>query len=160
MNISLADRLPFKPDQPQDDPRELRNRTANGEVAGRTTGLASLAAIIFAITAAHPAAGATPTPTPACPSVITQSTSQAVATANSGSCNSGAASGLLHTDNGYWRAFNMATITASLSPCARTLRMSSGVILKREPSVSMRAINTASLRPSLLNSTRSRIVTA
>jgi subtilisin-like proprotein convertase family protein len=51
----------------------------------------------------------TPTPTasasPSCPPVITHSSSQAITPLNSVSCNN--ASG--HTDNSYWRAFNMAT---------------------------------------------------
>ena len=50
----------------------------------------------------------TPTPTPTqtpCLPMLTQSTSQAVTTANSASCNDGNT----HTDNSYWRAFDMAT---------------------------------------------------
>lgn len=50
---------------------------------------------------------ASPTPTPTvtpCQPVLTQSTSQAITTANSASCNDG----VTHTDNSYWRAFNMA----------------------------------------------------
>src|SRR5437868_1997478 len=44
----------------------------------------------------------TPSPTPSC-TPITQSTSQAITTGNSVSCNNGTG----HTDNSYWRAFNM-----------------------------------------------------
>lgn len=44
----------------------------------------------------------TPTPTPCLP-VITQSSSQAITSANSVSCNDGNT----HTDNSYWRAFDM-----------------------------------------------------
>src|SRR5205823_4434298 len=43
------------------------------------------------------------TPTPTCPPIITQSSSQAIVTGNSVSCNNGTG----HTDNSYWRAFNM-----------------------------------------------------
>src|ERR1044071_7175422 len=42
-----------------------------------------------------------------CPPTITESSSQAITTGNSVSCNNGAG----HTDNSYWRAFNMATFT-------------------------------------------------
>ena len=45
------------------------------------------------------------TASPSCPPVITHSTSQAITPLNSVSCNNG----LGHTDNSYWRAFNMAT---------------------------------------------------
>ena len=45
-----------------------------------------------------------PTPTPSCPP-ITQSSTQTITTANSFSCNNGVG----HTDNSYWRAFNMGT---------------------------------------------------
>jgi len=44
----------------------------------------------------------TPTPTPCLP-VITQSTSHAITLGNSASCNDG----MTHTDNSYWRAFDM-----------------------------------------------------
>ena len=49
----------------------------------------------------------TPSPTPSatCPTTITHSSSQAITPLNSVSCNN--ASG--HTDNSYWRAFNMNT---------------------------------------------------
>ena len=52
----------------------------------------------------------TPTPTPCLPQ-LTQSSSQAVTTANSASCNDG----ITHTDNSYWRAFDM-TAYASGGP--------------------------------------------
>src|SRR5438105_4932324 len=42
-----------------------------------------------------------------CPPTITESSSQAITTGNSVSCNNGTG----HTDNSYWRAFNMATFT-------------------------------------------------
>ena len=45
------------------------------------------------------------TASPSCPPVITHSSSQAITPLNSVSCNN--ASG--HTDNSYWRAFNMTT---------------------------------------------------
>ena len=47
-----------------------------------------------------------------CPPVITHSTSQAITTGNSASCNGGPP-GFFHRDNSYWRAFNMATFTNS-----------------------------------------------
>ena len=52
---------------------------------------------------------ATPTATPggSCPPTITQSTSQEIISGNSVSCNAGG----LHTDNSYWRAFDMGTFT-------------------------------------------------
>ena len=46
-----------------------------------------------------------PTPTASCPPIITHSTSQAITPLNSVSCNNGVG----HTDNSYWRAFNMGT---------------------------------------------------
>jgi Kelch motif/Galactose oxidase, central domain len=51
----------------------------------------------------------TPTPTPggSCPPVITQSTSQDIVSGNSVACNDGFG----HTDNSYWRAFNMNDFT-------------------------------------------------
>src|SRR6266513_4176266 len=42
-----------------------------------------------------------------CPSTITESTSQAIVDGNSVACNDGVG----HTDNSYWRAFDMATFT-------------------------------------------------
>src|SRR5204863_2730191 len=51
---------------------------------------------------ATPTATATATGSPSC-TPITQSTSQAITTGNSVSCNNGTG----HTDNSYWRAFNM-----------------------------------------------------
>lgn len=48
---------------------------------------------------------ATPSPTPDCPLIITHSTSQTITSGNSVSCNNGVG----HTDNSYWRAFNMMT---------------------------------------------------
>src|SRR4029079_3956330 len=58
---------------------------------------------------ATPTATSTGTPapsaTPSCPPTITQSSSQAIETGNSVSCNNGVG----HTDNSYWRAFNMIT---------------------------------------------------
>src|SRR5213075_1372618 len=42
-----------------------------------------------------------------CAATITESSSQAIVTGNSVSCNNGTG----HTDNSYWRAFNMATFT-------------------------------------------------
>ena len=53
-----------------------------------------------------------PSPTPICPPVITQSTSQAITAGNSISCNSGPP-GFFQSDNSYWRAFDMATFTNS-----------------------------------------------
>ncbi len=68
-----------------------------------------------------PPATPTPTPTPTptatpsaspsatvCPATITHSTSQEITPGNSISCNNGVG----HTDNSYWRAFNMTTFTA------------------------------------------------
>ena len=52
----------------------------------------------------------TPSPTPPCPSTITHSTSQAITPLNSVSCNNGVG----HTDNSYWRAFNMGTFAGGL----------------------------------------------
>lgn len=51
----------------------------------------------------------TPSPTvsPTCPPIITQSTSLTITPLNSVSCNNGTG----HTDNSYWRAFNMLTFT-------------------------------------------------
>jgi hypothetical protein len=68
-----------------------------------------------------PALAATPTPTPSaspsgtptCPSSFTQSTTQSIALANSGSCNRGTAGGSIHFDNSYWRAFNMGPINGN-----------------------------------------------
>ena len=54
----------------------------------------------------------TPTPktaSPTCPPVITHSTSQAITPLHSVACTNGVS----HTDNSYWRAFNMATFTGS-----------------------------------------------
>jgi hypothetical protein len=49
-----------------------------------------------------------PTPTPgSCPPVITQSTTQDIVSGNSVACNDGFG----HTDNSYWRAFNMNEFT-------------------------------------------------
>ncbi len=48
----------------------------------------------------------TPTPNPLCPPTITQSSSQAIMTGNSVACTNSAG----HTDNSYWRAFNMGSI--------------------------------------------------
>ena len=50
-----------------------------------------------------PTATVPPSPTPICPSVITHSTSQTITAGNSVSCNNGTG----HTDNSYWRAFNI-----------------------------------------------------
>jgi hypothetical protein len=70
--------------------------------ANRTLRVATLAAVaISALMGARPTIAATPTPTPTCPSVITQSTSQAILGNNSSSCNHGAAGGFLHLDNSY-----------------------------------------------------------
>ena len=56
-----------------------------------------------------PTATASPTatvsPSPPCPNFITLSTSQAITPLNSVSCNNGVG----HTDNSYWRAFNMSS---------------------------------------------------
>jgi len=49
--------------------------------------------------------GGSPSATPSCPPVITQSSTQTITTGNSVSCNNGVG----HTDNSYWRAFNMLT---------------------------------------------------
>jgi N-acetylneuraminic acid mutarotase len=54
----------------------------------------------------------TPTPSPSgtpgtCPPTITESTSQEIVSGNSVACNDGFG----HTDNSYWRAFNMSTFT-------------------------------------------------
>src|SRR5204862_6545459 len=50
--------------------------------------------------------GGTPSATPSC-TPITESSSQAIVTGNSVSCNNGTG----HTDNSYSRAFNMASVT-------------------------------------------------
>src|SRR5204863_3662918 len=51
---------------------------------------------------ATPSTTVNPSATPSC-TPITQSTSQAIVTGNSVSCNNGTG----HTDNSYWRAFNV-----------------------------------------------------
>jgi hypothetical protein len=51
-------------------------------------------------------------PAGACPSTITQSSSQAVTLGNSVACYSGPPD-FLHFDTSYWRAFNMASLTGS-----------------------------------------------
>ena len=57
----------------------------------------------------------TPTPTasasPSCPPVITESSTQTITPLNSVSCNNGTG----HTDNSYWRAFNMTSFVGSNS---------------------------------------------
>ena len=60
---------------------------------------------------ASPTSSASPSATasPSCPPVITHSSSQAITPLNSVSCNN--ASG--HTDNSYWRAFNMTTFVGA-----------------------------------------------
>ena len=54
---------------------------------------------------ASPTPGITPTPSvaPSCPPTITESSTQTITALNSVSCNNGTG----HTDNSYWRAFNM-----------------------------------------------------
>ena len=52
-----------------------------------------------------------PSATPSCPPTITHSSTQTITTGNSVSCNNGAA----HTDNSYWRAFNMGTFVGGLA---------------------------------------------
>ena len=56
-----------------------------------------------------PTATATATGSPGgnCPPVLTESTTQNIVSGNSVSCNNGFG----HTDNSYWRAFNMSTFT-------------------------------------------------
>ena len=54
-----------------------------------------------------PTATSSITPTPTCVPDLTQSTSSAITPLNSVSCNNGTG----HTDNSYWRAFNMASVT-------------------------------------------------
>ncbi len=56
---------------------------------------------------------ATPTPsgTPTCPPVITESTNQEIVTGNSVACNNGVGT----TENHYWRAFNMNTFTGGVA---------------------------------------------
>ncbi len=51
----------------------------------------------------------TPSPTPSCPPTITQSSTQTITPLNSVSCNNGTG----HTDNSYWRAFNMSSFVGS-----------------------------------------------
>ena len=58
----------------------------------------------------------TPTPTPCLP-VITQSTSQAITAGNSASCNDGNT----HTDNSYWRAFDMAAYAGGGQYCINSV---------------------------------------
>jgi hypothetical protein len=58
----------------------------------------------------------TPTPTPCLPT-ITQSSSQAITTGNSVSCNDG----VTHTDNSYWRAFDMAAYAAGGQYCINSV---------------------------------------
>src|SRR5207247_2043475 len=71
------------------------------------TPTAAATATATATATAIATATATATGSPACPPVITQSTSQAITIGNSVSCNNGTG----HTDNSYWRAFNMASLT-------------------------------------------------
>jgi len=52
---------------------------------------------------------ATPTPNPSCPPTITQSSTQTITLQNSVSCNNGTG----HTDNSYWRAFDMTSFVGS-----------------------------------------------
>jgi hypothetical protein len=51
----------------------------------------------------------TPTPNPSCPPTITQSSTQSITAHDSVSCNDGVG----HTDNSYWRAFNMTSVVGS-----------------------------------------------
>ena len=62
-------------------------------------------------------ASGTPSATPSCPPVITQSSTQTITTGNSVSCNNGVG----HTDNSYWRAFNMATFTGGAQYCINSV---------------------------------------
>jgi len=78
----------------------------------RTASLCSGLAPAFFLAFAALASFATQSKAQSCPSVITQSTSQGILAANSGSCNTGTASGHLHYDNSYWRVFDMATFTS------------------------------------------------
>jgi subtilisin-like proprotein convertase family protein len=55
------------------------------------------------------ASAGTPSPTPSCPPSITQSSTQTITPLNSISCNNGTG----HTDNSYWRAFNMNSFVGS-----------------------------------------------
>ena len=91
------------PDVLQDFPFEL-NGTAGGGGTPSPTPTATATA-----TSGGPTPTATATSTaggsPTCPPIITQSTSQTIVTSNSVSCNNGTG----HTDNSYWRAFNMGT---------------------------------------------------
>ena len=83
------------------------------DAAGGDVGTVRNFSLIFGGACGTPPPPHTPTPTPSttpggtCPPVITQSSSQAITPLNSVSCNN--ASG--HTDNSYWRAFNMGTFT-------------------------------------------------
>src|SRR5882762_7722985 len=72
---------------------------------------------IETIAAPHPATEAASTTTSSCPATITQSSSQAVTTGNSVSCNTGP----YHTDNSYWRAFDMATLTGGAEYCINSV---------------------------------------
>ena len=83
------------------------------DAAGGDVGTVRAFSLIFGGACGTPPPPTTPTPTPSttpggtCPPIITQSSSQAITPLNSVSCNN--ASG--HTDNSYWRAFNMGTFT-------------------------------------------------
>lgn len=57
-----------------------------------------------------------PTPTPCLP-VVTQSSSQAITTGNSLSCNDGTT----HTDNSYWRAFDMTAYAGGGQYCINSV---------------------------------------
>jgi hypothetical protein len=70
-------------------------------IAGGPCGTPSATPTATATSTGTPA----PSATPSCPPVITQSSTQTITTGNSVSCNNGVG----HTDNSYWRAFNMLT---------------------------------------------------
>ena len=115
MNPSCVNNPPARTSPKLCGAQKRQDLQPNPKARGRTARLATLAAVtFFALPGARSTVAATPTPTPpACPSVITQSTSEAIAAGNSGSCNPGQAAGLLHTDNSYWRAFNVASFTSA-----------------------------------------------
>jgi subtilisin family serine protease len=95
----------------------LTSAVAFGEVvlsvdANGPNGIAIPDARITVAIEGSPGGTPTPTPTPggSCPPTITESTSQAIVAGNSASCNNGPPD-FNHTDNSYWRAFDMNTFT-------------------------------------------------
>ncbi len=90
-------------------PRALGQRhISNSKVPAQTPKISNINGTVPAAAKMNLMAPAVPaSPTGVCPSTITESTSQAIVDGNSVACNDGVG----HTDNSYWRAFDMATFT-------------------------------------------------